>query len=61
MMSPQLGQAALRLIMFLVVTALIMLPFAKPQSAEFVVLIITLTVGVVCGIVLFVFMRWQSR
>jgi diacylglycerol kinase len=61
MMSPQLGQAALRIIMFLVVTALLMLPFVKPQSAEFVVLILTLTVGVVCGLVLFVFMRRQSR
>jgi diacylglycerol kinase len=61
MISPQLGQAALRIILFLVVTSLIMLPFVNPQSAEFVVVIITMTVGILCGAVLFVLVRRQSR
>lgn len=61
MISPQLGQAALRIIMFVIVTALILLPFVKPQSAEFVVVIVTLTIGILCGVVLFVLVRRQSR
>lgn len=61
MISPQLGRAALRIIMFVIVTALILLPFVKPQSAEFVVVIVTLTIGILCGVVLFVLVRRQSR
>lgn len=61
MISPQMGRAVLRIIVFLVVTALILLPFVKPQSAEFVVTIITLGLGVVFGGVLFVLVRRQSR
>lgn len=61
MISPQLGQAALRIILFVVVTSLILLPFVEPQSAEFVVVVVTLTTGICCGIVLFVLVRRQSR
>ena len=61
MISPQLGQAALRIIVFLIVTALIVLPFVKPGSAEFVVTIITLILGICFGVVLFVLVRRQSR
>jgi len=61
MISPELGQAALRIILFVVVTSLILLPFVQPQSAEFVVVIITLVGGILCGGVLFVLVRRQSR
>ncbi len=61
MISPQLGQAAFRIIVFLVVTSLILLPFVKPGSAEFVVTAITLALGICCGVVLFVLVRRQSR
>ncbi len=61
MISPQMGRAALRIIVFLVVTALIVLPFVKPGSAEFVVTVVTLALGMGCGVVLFVVVRRQSR
>ncbi|MEJ5310026.1 MAG: hypothetical protein WHX52_09655 [Anaerolineae bacterium] len=61
MISPQMGRAALRIIVFLVVTSLILLPFVEPGSAEFVVTIITLVMGISFGIVLFVLVRRQSR
>lgn len=61
MISPQLGKAALRIIMFLVVTSLIVLPFVRPGSAEFVVTMITLALGIGAGVVLFVLVRRQSR
>jgi len=38
-----------------------LLPFVKPQSAEFVVVIVTLTIGILCGVALFVLVRRQSR
>lgn len=61
MISPQMGRAALRIIVFLVVTSLILLPFVKPQSAEFVVTIITLILGLGLGAVLFILVRRRSR
>lgn len=61
MISPQLGQAAFRIIVFLIVTSLILLPFVKPGSAEFVVTIITLVLGICFGVVLFALVRRQSR
>ncbi len=61
MISLQLGKAALRIIIFMIVTSLILLPFVKPRSAEFVVTIITLALGICFGVVLFVLVRRQSR
>ena len=61
MLSPQMGQAALRIITFIVVMSLVLLPFVQPQSAEFVVVIVTLTIGVFAGVALFVFVHWQSK
>lgn len=61
MISPQMGRAALRIIVFMVVTSLILLPFVKPQSAEFVVTIVTLVLGICFGIVLFVLVRRRLR
>lgn|GEM_PF-6877978 len=56
-----MGQAALRIVTFMVVMSLVLLPFVQPQSAEFVVVIVTLTIGVCAGVVLFVFVRRQSK
>ncbi len=61
MISPQMGRAAFRIIVFLVVTSLMLLPFVRPRSAEFVVTIITLVVGLGLGVVLFVLVRRRSR
>ncbi len=61
MISPQMGRAVLRIVVFLVVTSLILLPFVRPGSAEFVVTLITLALGIGCGIVLFVLVRRQQH
>jgi uncharacterized membrane protein len=61
MISPQLGRAVFRIIMFITVTSLILLPFVKLGSAEFVVVSITLAIGVFFGIVLFVLVRRQPH
>ncbi|MFN2108359.1 MAG: hypothetical protein ACK2UI_01735 [Anaerolineae bacterium] len=61
MISPQLGRAVFRIILFITVTSLMVLPFVKPGSAEFVVTVVTLTIGISFGIVLFVLVRRQSR
>ncbi|HOT93232.1 MAG TPA: hypothetical protein PLJ78_15465 [Anaerolineae bacterium] len=61
MISPQLGRAALRIAMFLVVTSLIPLPFVKPGSAEFVVTVITLGIGVGFGVMVFILVRRGLR
>ena len=61
MISPQLGKAAFRIIMFITVTSLLVLPFVKPGSAEFVVTVVTLVIGICFGVVLFVLVRRQPR
>ncbi|MBN2390768.1 MAG: hypothetical protein JXR84_08595 [Anaerolineae bacterium] len=60
-MNPQLGKAVFRIIVFITVTSLLLLPFVKPGSAEFIVTVVTLTIGIFFGIVLFVLVRRQSR
>jgi uncharacterized membrane protein len=57
MINPQLGKAVFRIIVFITVTSLLLLPFVKPGSAEFVVTVVTLTIGIFFGIVLFVLVR----
>ncbi len=61
MISPPLGRAALRIAMFLVVTSLMLLPFVKPGSAEFVVTVVTLIIGVGFGVVLLILVRRGVR
>lgn len=61
MISPQLGRAVFRIIVFITVTSLILLPFVKPGSAEFVVVVVTLAIGICFGVALFVLVRRKSR
>jgi uncharacterized membrane protein len=61
MISPQLGRAVFRIIVFITVTSLIVLPFVKPGSAEFVVTVVALAIGVCFGVVLFVLVRRKSH
>ena len=44
-MSPQMGQAAFRLGLYITVMALVLLVFLRPGSAEFGVTIVTLLCG----------------
>jgi preprotein translocase subunit Sss1 len=46
-MSPQMGQAAFRLAIFVTVTALALLVFLRPGSAEFGVTVVTLAAGLI--------------
>lgn len=61
MISPQLGRAVFRIIVFITVTSLILLPFVRPGSAEFVVTVVTLAIGICFGVVLYVLVRRQPR
>lgn len=47
MMSPEIGKGGFRIAISLVAAALVMLPFLKPNSAEFVVTVLTLIIGIV--------------
>lgn len=52
-MDPRVGQAAFRLAFLILVAALAILPFQRPDSAEFVVTLMAAAVGVVfAGVVL---------
>ena len=46
-MSPQIGQTAFRIAMYIAVMALILLFFLRPGSAEFGVTVVTLVVGLI--------------
>ena len=47
MMNPEIGKGGFRIAISLVAAALVMLPFLQPNSAEFVVTVMTLFVGIV--------------
>ncbi|HIC88438.1 MAG TPA: hypothetical protein EYP04_03425 [Anaerolineae bacterium] len=44
-MDPQIGKAAFKIAVFIVVSALFVLPFVEPGTSEFGVTILTLVVG----------------
>ena len=46
-MSPQMGQVAFRIGLYLTVVALVLLFFLRPGSAEFGVTVVTLVVGLI--------------
>ena len=53
-MNPQAGKAGLSLGLFIVVASALMLPFEPPGSAEFVVTVLSLFVGLVTiGVIAF--------
>jgi len=60
-LSPQLGSAAFKISTFLVVVSIGLLFILDANSAEFVVTILTLVIGVVFGAVVIVIARRQSR
>ncbi len=61
MISPELGQAAFRIAVFLVVVSLGLLLFLDADSAEFIVALITLVIGLTFGAVIAIAARRQSR
>jgi hypothetical protein len=57
-MDPQIGKAAFTLALFVIIPAVILLPLQAPGSAEFVVTLMALVVGLLfLGIVIFVVRR----
>ncbi|MBN1249045.1 MAG: hypothetical protein JXC32_15405 [Anaerolineae bacterium] len=57
MLSPDLGRAAFRMAVFLVVVSLGLLLFVEAHSAEFVATLITLAIGLIFGVVIIVIVR----
>ena len=60
-MSPQLGKVAFKIVAFLVVVSIGLLFILDANSAEFVVTILTLVIGIVFGALVVVIARRQSR
>lgn len=61
MISPELAHTALRLAAFIVVVALLLLLFAQPGTAQFVITAFMLAIGLLFGAVVFVFTRIRRR
>jgi diacylglycerol kinase len=61
MFTPELGQAAFRIASFLVVVSLGLLLVLDRNSAEFVVTVITLLLGLIFGVVIVVVARRESH
>jgi len=59
--SPQLGAAAFRIASFLIVVSIGLLFILDTDSAEFVVTILTLVIGIAFGALVIVIARRQSR
>lgn len=60
-MSPQIGQAAFRIAVFLVVMGLVLLPFQTPGTAEYIVTWLTLGVGLLMAAVIILIIKRSNR
>ena len=60
-MSPQMGQVAFRIGLYLTVVALVLLFFLRPGSAEFGVTVVTLAVGLIFLGIVALLVRYFSR
>jgi len=60
-MSPGLARAALRWAVLIVVVSAALLPFLKPGTAEFVITVFTLGIGLVFGGLVIVLVRVLGR
>lgn len=60
-MSPELGQAAFRIAFFVTFVSVALLPFLKPGTAEFVVDVLSLGIGLAFIAVIHVFVRRSTR
>ncbi|MDY6875811.1 MAG: hypothetical protein SWK90_06360 [Chloroflexota bacterium] len=61
MINPQLGQAAFRIAFYITLVSAVLIFFLKPGSAEFVVAVITLFIGVVFISLITLAVRRSSR
>ncbi len=57
-MSPELGQAWFRIAVFITLVSAVLIPFQKPGSAEFVISVVSLVIGLIfIAVVAFVVRR----
>ncbi len=57
-MSPELGQAWFRIAVFITLVSAVLIPFQKPGSAEFVISVVSLMIGLIfIAVVAFVVRR----
>lgn len=61
MLSPEMGRAAFRIASFMVVVSTGLLFVLESDSAEYVVTLLTLLIGIVSGALIVVVARRQSR
>lgn len=60
-MNPQIGQAGLRIALFLALTAGGMLFFLHPGTAEFSITVVTLAIGLVFAGIIIILVRIVGR
>jgi hypothetical protein len=60
-MTPEMGRGFFRIAVFITLVSLALLPFLTPGTAEFVVDVLALIVGLVSIAVVFVLARWSAR
>ena len=60
-MNPQMGQAAFRIAVFLVVGALLMLPFKARGTAEYIITLLTLGVGLFMAALIVIIIKRSNR
>jgi len=60
-MSPETGKAFFRIAIFITLASVVVLPFLTPGTAEFVVDVLALAVGLVSIAVVAVLVRWSAR
>jgi hypothetical protein len=59
--NPETGRAFFRIAIFITLVSLILLPFLKPGTAEFVVDVLALAVGLVSVAIVAIVARWSAR
>jgi hypothetical protein len=60
-MNPEAGQAWFRIAVFLVLISAALLPFLRPESAEFVITVTTLAMGLSFAVLIVVIVRRGSH
>lgn len=60
-MTPEMGRAFFRIAVFVTLVSLALLPFLRPGTAEFVVNVLSLAVGLVSILIVVVLARWSAR
>ncbi len=60
-MDPQTGRAGIAAALFMIITSVMVIPFQDPDSASFVLSVMTLGIGIIFFIILVVVIRRSLR